>query len=340
MDSLKPDVTVIIPVYNVEQYLNRCVDSVVNQSLSNIEIILVDDGSPDGSPRICDEYAKCDHRIHVIHKKNGGLASSRNAGMRIATGEYIFFLDSDDWIDPNTLLELHSSAKSKDVDFIRFRQMYAGWPGHEDGTLIDFGTENELHEGLYLRDDIKKVVFPRLFGTEQLTLGIIVSACRSMYKTEFLIGNQLYFDENIKYSEDTLFSAKVLLKTNSFYYVDGPKYYHYFYNPSSITRSFRKDRWESHKRLIAAFDKEFHNNKEYDFTRQLWQQKIYYILNALLQRDYLNTLSAKFDYCKQICNDSITVEAMKHLDVVSVPRKLRILLELIKLKMYYILALV
>ena len=96
MDKL---ISVIVPIYNVEKYLTKCIESIINQTYKNLEIILVDDGSPDKSPIICDEYAKKDNRIKVIHKKNGGLSDARNYGMSLATGEYISFIDSDDYID-------------------------------------------------------------------------------------------------------------------------------------------------------------------------------------------------------------------------------------------------
>ena len=102
-----PKVSVVIPVYKVEQYLRRCVDSVLAQTLSDLEIILVDDGSPDHCPEICDEYASKHENIRVIHKPNGGLASARNAGMKVATGQYLFFLDSDDWLDADGLEQLY-----------------------------------------------------------------------------------------------------------------------------------------------------------------------------------------------------------------------------------------
>ena len=94
-----PKVSVVIPVYKVEPFLRRCVDSVLHQTLTDLDIVLVDDGSTDHCPQICDSYAQQDSRVQVIHKQNGGLASARNAGMRAATGEYLFFLDSDDWIE-------------------------------------------------------------------------------------------------------------------------------------------------------------------------------------------------------------------------------------------------
>ena len=95
-----PLISVIVPIYHVEQYLNRCVESLVNQTYSNLEIILVDDGSPDNCPKMCDDWVQKDSRIKVIHKGNGGLSDARNAGMQIANGDVISFIDSDDWIDP------------------------------------------------------------------------------------------------------------------------------------------------------------------------------------------------------------------------------------------------
>ena len=97
-----PLISVIVPIYNVEEYLNRCVESIVYQTYQNLEIILVDDGSPDNCSHMCDCWAGKDNRIKVIHKENGGLSDARNAGMKIATGEYISFIDSDDWIDRKT----------------------------------------------------------------------------------------------------------------------------------------------------------------------------------------------------------------------------------------------
>lgn len=109
-------VSVIIPIYKVEKYLSRCLDSVVNQTLDDIEIVLVDDGSPDSCPEICDRYAKKDSRIKVIHKKNEGLGYARNSGMLIATGEYIAFLDSDDYVSKDMYEKVYSELKRTDAD--------------------------------------------------------------------------------------------------------------------------------------------------------------------------------------------------------------------------------
>ena len=105
---MNPVISVIVPIYKVEEYLSRCIDSIINQTYKNLEIILVDDGSPDNCPKICDDYAKKDNRIKVIHKENGGLSDARNAGVRASTGEYIVFVDSDDWIELSMLDTLYN----------------------------------------------------------------------------------------------------------------------------------------------------------------------------------------------------------------------------------------
>lgn len=112
----KPLISVIVPVYNVEQYLNRCVESIVNQTYENLEIILVDDGSPDNCPAICDAWAAKDNRVKVIHKTNGGLSDARNAGMAVVTGELMGFVDSDDWIAPDMYQLLYENMQQNDSD--------------------------------------------------------------------------------------------------------------------------------------------------------------------------------------------------------------------------------
>ena len=111
-------ISVIVPVYNVEAYLPRCVDSILNQTYSNLEIILVDDGTKDDSDKICDDYAEKDRRIRVIHKENGGLSSARNAGIDIARGEYLAFVDSDDWIEPDALESLLRTAREQQTELV------------------------------------------------------------------------------------------------------------------------------------------------------------------------------------------------------------------------------
>lgn len=132
-----PCISVVVPIYQVEKYLHRCVESIRNQSVKDIEIILVDDGSPDDCPRICDELAAIDKRIRVLHKKNGGLSSARNAGVDLATGEYVFYLDSDDYIESTTFEELLAVQKSTEADIVLCNYYYS-YPDHEMAANLDF----------------------------------------------------------------------------------------------------------------------------------------------------------------------------------------------------------
>ena len=128
---MQPKISVVVPVYNVEMYLERCVESIRNQTLKELEIILVDDGSPDNSPAICDRYASVDSRVKVIHKENGGLGMACNSGLDVAAGEFIAFCDSDDWLDPTMYESMYEMAKKYDADMVFSGIRQVDENGHE-----------------------------------------------------------------------------------------------------------------------------------------------------------------------------------------------------------------
>ena len=132
---MKPLLTVVIPVYNVEKYLKRCIESILIQEWKNYDILLVNDGSTDNSPQICDDYAKAYDFISVIHKKNGGLSAARNTGISHAEGEYVYFPDSDDWIEPDTFMALAEVVESQKFDIISFNREFV--KGEEDAIVSD-----------------------------------------------------------------------------------------------------------------------------------------------------------------------------------------------------------
>ena len=331
-------VSIVIPVYKVETFLSRCVDSVLAQTYKDIEVILVDDGSPDNCPQLCDEYADKHPQIKVVHKQNGGLASARNAGMKAATGEYIFFVDSDDWIDPSMIEDLVEIAEREGVDFVRTRAKYANWPNHQDGTVCDFGNEKMMHTGLYDREKIERDILPICIATPQITFGPIVSAWGTLYKRSLLTDNKIEFYEDVKYSEDCIFNARVLMVCSSIYYLNEPQYYNYYFNDTSITKSYRADRWESNKALIRRFEEGFGNESRFDIPQQLWRKRLFCVLNSLNERNNLYSYSERKNYCKLICNDNITKEATKHLDSLDISYKMRVVLQLIKYRQSWLLA--
>jgi glycosyltransferase involved in cell wall biosynthesis len=263
---------------------------------------LVDDGTPDGSGMICDSYLS-DARVKVVHKENGGLSSARNAGLDIACGDYVFFLDSDDWIDENGLEILYNKAIFTGVDFVRYRAVRSMWPELSDDAPFDFGPGNDLNDGIYTRNEIEKKIFPRLIATPELDYGPILSACMGLYKTEFLKSNGIRFDERVKNSEDVVFSAHTVVCASSFYNIDQAGIYHYFYNPASISKSFRPERINAFKTLIEVMDEQFGWINNGYFKKQIGILHWHCILNCLSERRFVENYSQKLSFIKKLLSD-------------------------------------
>lgn len=325
-------VSVIVPIYKVEKYLDRCVKSILNQTYKNLEIILVDDGSPDSCPVMCDEYANADSRVKVIHKKNGGLSDARNAGMAVATGDYLLFVDSDDWIEPQTVTELIVVIEEHNVDFVTFRAVWDGRKGIPDGTPCTYEKSRELVAGYYDADRIKKEIYPRVLVTPDLYYGPILAAWSSFYRMEFLDQNCIRFDKEIKYSEDSVFSTRVICAARSLY-VHNICYYHYCFNADSISQSFHKDFWNVEKVRYSFFVKYFENRTDFNIDVQLKRLAIFSVLCSISEWHNIKDKSDQKKYINSILEDPFTIKAMKYIKYTKVPFKKRIVLYLIKFKM-------
>ncbi len=270
-------VSIIVPVYKTEKYLDRCVTSLRNQTLRDIEIILVNDGSPDNCPQLCDAYAAKDDRIRVIHKPNGGLSSARNAGLRAARGKYVGFVDSDDDVESEMYEKLWTTAEHEHVDFVMCD--YLRVPVEEDRYLKTLN----IRSGRYDKADIRKEIFPALIMGENVDYGPLLSVCPCLYRTEFLRNNALYFDEQVRWSEDNIFSAIVGYHADSFYYMKGEGLYHYYQNPGTITTGYRPGAWAVYCTMNRHLHAVFDYIADYDFTRQLKLHMMYYACNCIGQ---------------------------------------------------------
>lgn len=197
-------ISIIIPIYKVEQYLNQCVDSVLSQTYKNLEVILVDDGSPDGCPAICDEYAIKDNRVKVIHKENGGLSDARNAGLKVATGDYVIFLDSDDYYNNECFIQdVVDALSSNPTDILC----------HQRQKFVE-GQDDLKYPVPYSDDEINEKDFGRLIYKLSSADCLDASACMKVINREFLLHNELYFKSGM-YSEDVEWFLRVLSVTNS-----------------------------------------------------------------------------------------------------------------------------
>lgn len=225
-------VSIVVPVYNVEEYLNRCVDSIRTQTINEIEIILVDDGSTDQSGKICDDLAQQDHRILVIHKQNGGLTSAWKAGVLKASGKYIGFVDSDDWVDADMFETLLTKAKETDSDVTICGLIYE----FEDGITKKKTESSKLEGKLYERPNIEKEIFPTLLSDGSF-FGRTIQPARvtKLYKKTILMDNMNYCSESVSIGEDLQITFPVLCDAKRVYMIKNYFPYHYWINDKSIT---------------------------------------------------------------------------------------------------------
>ena len=240
MDSL---ISVIVPIYNVEKYLDRCVESIINQTYKNLEIILVDDGSPDNCPKMCDDYAKKDSRIKVVHKENGGLSDARNAGMKVATGEYVSFIDSDDYISLDfyeTLLETMVDNDSDIVEcgVVKFYEDNNFDEYNDDLKVTNYETVDAL-DGLISENPFKQHVWNKLYKSS-VALDI-----------PYAVG---------KLNEDEFWTYQVFGKAKKVTRINQTMYYYFQRNGSIMGNSYnirRLDALEGKVNRQAYIEKNF-----------------------------------------------------------------------------------
>lgn len=229
-------ISVVIPVYNVEKYLPECIESVRNQTYPVYEIILVDDGSTDSSSLICDKYVQTDKRIRVVHKKNEGLSSARNTGIDAASGDYISFIDGDDWIEPGMYKAMTDAVIESKADIIACNMILE----LSTGDKVPYASESK--NILYTKEKALK----ELYKNKNLTF----SACNKIYNIKLF--DSIRFTENI-ILEDMDISYRLIYQANSIYYLKDP-FYNYRYNESSILRARftlkRLDEYEVKKKNV------------------------------------------------------------------------------------------
>ncbi len=234
-------ISIIVPVYNVEKYLDECLTSLVNQSYSNIEIILVDDGSKDKSSFICDDYAKRYENIVVIHKENAGLGMARNSGIDIAKGKWVGFVDSDDYVETNMYENLLNLVIQNEADMASC--LFC------NSSKRNTNIVNKLFEG---ENQVLQVAFGMVGTPPEYPQDAMfsMSSCNSIYKRRILSQNNIRFpSERECSSEDLIFNLKYIVSIKSIIYTTA-RYYHYRNNENSLTHTYYPDKFRKEKRLI------------------------------------------------------------------------------------------
>lgn len=246
--NVLPVISIVIPIYKVENYLYQCIKSVQNQTYRNLEIILVDDGSPDKCPQICDEFSKVDMRIKVLHKENGGLVSARKAGIKIATGEYVTYVDGDDWITPTLYMELYEKGLKYGADIVSCAGYIKCYPDDTKQVI-----KNNLGNRLYHKKDFEERVFPHLINTDCFyNTEIPTSLCLHIFRRELLYHNQMRIDNIIRMAEDLICVSFCFMEATSAALTDVCGYY-YRLTPESMTQNYFEDEGERIERLHTQY---------------------------------------------------------------------------------------
>lgn len=257
-------ISIIVPIYKVEKYLDKCVNSILNQTYTDLEIILVDDGSPDGCPIMCDEFAKQDGRIKVVHKENGGLMSARQAGLRAATGDYVGFVDGDDWIERDMYMLFHNAVEKYHPDVV-VSEFYS-----DTGDELLKSSQN-LSKPFFTKAEMINEIYPKmLFKAPYYNFGINPCCWSKLFKKELLERCLYSVPQKIKIGEDTAFTYPCLIGADSLAYIDKPCYHYIDSRDGSMTSSYDADMentilipYEILKKAFADSGYDFSNTLDY-----------------------------------------------------------------------------
>lgn len=294
--------SVIIPVYNTGEYLRRCIESVLNQSFKNIEVILINDGSTDNSGDICDEYSINDSRVKVIHKENEGVSIARNIGLDKAKGQYIGFVDSDDWLDRDMYQSMINNAYSNKADIVIC----------DSNTIYD--KKRRVIDTISLLNKSKSIDSCSI--SKELLLNLAGSVWRGIYKKKLINDNNIRFPEGLKLSEDRVFNILAIGYSNSIYYDKVCRYNRLVRNGSAIN-SYHEDflsvligaRYHIRKAIDEAWQGQ--NELKNAYERQTVSFALIAIYNEF-HKGNLSSFSSKYYNIKRICSSNELQAAVKN----------------------------
>lgn len=304
MSRCMPILSIIVPVYKVEKFLPTCIESILGQLFNDFELILVDDGSPDASGDVCDAYAKNDSRIVVIHKENGGIVSARKAGLAVANGEYIGFVDSDDWIDKEMFSFLVSVAQKYDCDLVA-----SGFVFHskEKDKII----KDNVPFGLYSSDErINSLQNTAICNGTFFEFGMRPNLVTKLFKKDILKNIIDNTNPKITMGEDVSVAYPYLCKCQKVYISD-KSFYHYRSNEGSVTFNYDKDLWRKNEMLIEVL-REKCIIDGVDFSNQIRAYDTYMTVNAAYKELFFSqdSLIKRFlSVKKELKNHKIAIKA-------------------------------
>lgn len=289
-------ISIIVPVYNAESYLNRCVDSLRRQTFQNLEMVLVDDGSLDKSGQLCDSYAGEDARIRVVHKENGGLISAWKAGVKESSGAYLCFVDSDDWIDENMLEEMAAFLTGNDREIIASDYIIE----KDDGSRQYVW--QALPPGEYQGEAMKEQVIPNLLGRESRY--VTISRCMKLISRRLIEDNQHYSNPAVSVGEDTTIMLPALIDCNRLVIMEHKAYYHYLYVKESMVHKYDKKLYQNIQ-LLKQITLQIVNDKftgeERTLRRKQVNQEMIFWMMLVLKNEARGNKAAYRNNILEIC---------------------------------------
>lgn len=325
-------VSVVIPVYNTAPYLDMCLESVIRQTHKDLQIILVDDGSSDGvSPAKCDEWCKKDARIQVIHKNNEGLGFTRNAGLDVALGKFVCFLDSDDTIDADTIAECVKILEEQNADAC----FYGRKTQRKDGAV--YINTNIPFKLVYVDEEIKREFVTRYFGDLPNRTGqnyIQASACCAMYARNIITNNHITFrSERECLSEDSFFNLEVCRHARKVVII--PKdFYNYTYNPGSLTKKYNPNKFvqtKNYYRLLKEYSKDFKECENVDVrVNYMFYVYLRQVIEYEVHAHQLIGLREVYRNIANICKDTYVINNLKNVPLDMLDRKRKMFVKAMK----------
>lgn len=318
-------VSIVVPVYNTdEKYFKKCIESLIEQTERKIEIIIVDDGSKKEVAQVCDNFSKIDERICVIHKENEGVSVARNTGMTKASGEWLLFVDSDDWLEKDAVEKILKYADGLDVVISKHFEDNEKQGVDTKNSVIIEENQEEMINSLFL-DLPKEKMLGAIWG--------------KLYNRRLLIDNKIYFEKGLKMGEDFLFNFEVLLKSKKIGYISDFLYhYRKENNGEAVTQKFDEKMFEKYDLLFQAFERNFKS-----IITEIYEKQ--YEVFVIRQLDYLcrihiynannnETNFEKKNKLKEIVKKNYYKEAISKVNIKLLSKRKKVLVILLRLKLY------
>ena len=322
-------VSIIVPIYNSEKFLSRCLNSIREQTFDDFEVIMINDGSTDNSSGVCEEYCKSDARFKLVNQKNAGPSAARNRGIDEADSKYLSFIDADDWVEPDFIEQLYNAAEQTDAD-ITVCSYIVDYP---DKSIKRAATH--LKPGLYVGQDCREIAANSMVS---FVTGVVGYSVLRLVRREFLQNSGYRFNTSINRSEDSLLWTQLSFKANRLCLITDKHPYHYVMNENSITHKYMEDYWSMVKTIHNELRKTLPDEEM--VIKKINHAFLLRTFTAMQVSSLADNKKVFLRDFKKIVKDELLDSIIRSLNMSDVPKHIRMHLGLFKLRLHFILRLI